>query len=665
MLPLSAIPGLGPKAIADLKRLGVLSVADLLAHYPLRYQDLSHKVTTAELHAGETVTIDGVIKSIASRITPHRRMTLIEAVLSDDHGSVKVIWFNQRYLMKALHPGSLVRLSGQVTLGPRGLQFTNPTFELQRAGESVHTGRIVPIYPLTGGITQKRIRSAVAWAMKVVPIADWLPEEVKEREDLIDLVEAVQQIHLPDSFKAVEEARKRLQFDELFLYELTHLKSRAELKKLTAPSIPSSIDAVKTFVASLPFELTGAQRKAAWQIMQDMERGEPMNRLLEGDVGSGKTVVAAIAAFNAAQSGFQTAVLAPTEILAEQHDRSFEKLGLNVSLITSSHDGDPLADVVVGTHALLETKIQFRKLGLVVVDEQHRFGVRQRQALQEKEIENVGVPHLLSMTATPIPRTLALTLYGDLDLSVLDELPKGRKPIATRLVKYGKEAEMYKHVRSELDLGRQAFVVCPLIDSSEEVAAKSVTDLFALLTAGELKAYRCVMLHGRMKSEEKDAIMQAFKRGEIDVLVATTVIEVGVDVPNATVMCIEGAERFGLAQMHQLRGRVGRSDKPSFCYLNPSGFVPEKTYERLKALVDCQNGFELAERDLALRGSGELYGTQQSGYPEFKIANIFDAPLISKARNAAADLLKEDGELVEHPAVRARLEEYVHRVHFE
>lgn len=675
---LEEIPGLGATSIRDLRRLGVTTPQELLTHYPIRYEDYSARKTTAEIKPGEIVTIEGVMTAIAARPIRGRRLTIVEGVLSDESGSIRLTWFNQKYLVDVLRPGRRVVLAGPVELGPKGLQMTNPRYELNQSGESVHTGRIVPIYSLTGSLTQKRLRTAIAYILKSTP-GVWGPNTWCQN------VEAIKQIHFPDSDQALAAARRKLQFDELFLYELLHLKSRAELKKLRAPAIPAAVEAIKSFVDGLPFALTGAQRKAAWQILKDMERPEAMNRLFEGDVGSGKTVVAAIAALNAAESGYQTVLLAPTEILAEQHWQTLKHLLadtrclgpivdtrcleprhlVSIALVTSSHRGDLDADVIVGTHALLEEGVRFPKLGLVIVDEQHRFGVRQRQALQEKEIANVGVPHLLSMTATPIPRTLALTLYGDLDISVLDEMPKGRKPIKTRLVRTGKEEAMFAHLRSELDAGHQAFVVCPLIDPSDVLEAKSVTELLANLKNGPLAGYRCLMLHGRMKSEEKERIMQAFKNGEAEVLVSTTVVEVGVDVPNATVMMIEGAERFGLAQMHQLRGRVGRSDLPSFCYLRPSGFVPEKTYERLRALVDCQNGFELAERDLALRGAGELYGTEQSGFPEFKIANIFDAPLLAKARNAAFGLLKEDPELVQHPAVRQRLEGFAKRVHFE
>lgn len=656
MMELRDLPGLGPQSIADLRRMGIQTIDDLLAHYPLRYEDFSVRKTVNQLQLGETVSVDGVITSIAARVTPRRRMTLVEAIFGDETGGVRVTWFNQRYLVKTLTPGTRVRLSGTVEKGPKGMQITNPSYEFARAGASVHTGRIVPIYSLTGSLTQKRLRSAVASALKLPQAGD--PE----------LVWATRQIHFPDDQASLTRAKEVLAYDELFLYELTHLKSRAELKKLAAPAIPTALEKVKGFVDGLPFPLTGAQRKAAWQILQDMERGEPMNRLLEGDVGSGKTVVAAIAALNASAGGFQTAVLAPTEILASQHYETFKKLldgVVDVGICTRTTKEHVDADVLIGTHAMLQQGVTFRRLGLVIVDEQHRFGVRQRQAMQEKELENVGVPHLLSMTATPIPRTLALSLYGDLDLSVLDEMPKGRKPVKTTLMKRGKETEVYETICTELDAGRQAFVVCSLIDPSDELEAKSVTEFAEQLKKGPLKGYKMAILHGRMKSAEKEEIMAQYVAGELDVLIATTVIEVGVNVPNATVMFVEGAERFGLAQLHQLRGRVGRSDLPSVCFLHPSGFVPEKTYERLRALVDCQNGFELAERDLALRGAGDVYGTQQSGFPEFKIADPMNVGMVARARNAASDLLREDPELVAHAEVLDRLKKFAARVHFE
>ncbi|MEK7105326.1 MAG: ATP-dependent DNA helicase RecG [Patescibacteria group bacterium] len=669
---LIGLPGLGETSVRDLQRMGILLPEDLLEHYPMRYDDFSNRRLVSDVAPGETVTLSGVITSIASRPVPGRRLTIINAIFSDTSGSIRVIWFNQRFLLKTLTPGTHVTLSGQVELQKQGLQLKNPSFEVQRGQETTHTGRIVPIYPLEASLTQKRLRTAIAALLRTERIVDWLPEEIRHREQLIDLPRALQQIHFPETFDAAEEARHRLQFDELFLYELAHLRSREELKKLSAPAIAEAIETIKLFVQSLPFTLTTAQRKAAWQIIEDMSRGEPMNRLLEGDVGSGKTVAAAIAALNAATAGYQTALLAPTEILAEQHATTLQRLlgEEAVILVTRTHGQDRLpeiakgeAKIIVGTHALLENKVMFHRLGLVIVDEQHRFGVKQRQALKEKQMDDGTVPHLLSMTATPIPRTLALTLYGDLDISVLDEMPKGRKPIKTEIVKKGDSD--FTRIKQELDAGRQAFFVCALIDPSEEVEAKSVTELHDELQKGPLKGYRAAVLHGRMKSEEKERIMAEFKQGNLHALISTTVIEVGVDVPNATVMFVEGAERFGLAQLHQLRGRVGRSDLPSLCFLRPSGFVPEQTYERLRALVECNNGFELAERDLALRGPGDIYGTVQSGFPGFKLADLFNAPMIAKARNAAQSLLKEEGGLSRYPAVRARLGEYVKKIHFE
>lgn len=674
---LTDIPGLGSASIVDLAKLGIKTSTDLLEHYPSRYEDFSTRKVVADVQAGETVTIFGVVTKIKSRAIPGRRLTIIEAAVADTSGAISVIWFNQRFLLKTLLPGTRVTLSGTVLWQKNGLQMKNPAFEIRRAESTTHTGRIVPIYPLVGSLTQKRLRTAIKWVHERVSLDDWLPEEIREREGLMDLPTALRQMHFPDSLEQAEFAKRRLQFDELFLYELVHLRSREDLKKLPAPVIPEAVEAVKAFVAGLPFALTDAQRKAAWQVMQDMARGEPMNRLLEGDVGSGKTCVAAIAALNAAASGYQTVMLAPTEILAEQHYGTLKRLladacidteclqprhSVSVALITRTHRGDPGADVVVGTHALLEDKVALPHLGLVVVDEQHRFGVKQRQAMVRRGGEDT-VPHLLSMTATPIPRTLALTLYGDLDISVLDEMPKGRRAIKTQLLRANEDP--FDAIRRELDAGRQAFFVCPLIDDSEEIEAKSVNALAKSLGDGPLRGYRLAMLHGQMKAEEKQNIMQAFVEGRHQALVSTTVIEVGVDVPNATVMFVEGAERFGLAQLHQLRGRVGRSDLPSYCYLRPSGFVPEATYERLRALVECQNGFELAERDLALRGPGDVYGTVQSGFPGFKLADLFDAPMIARARNAAGDLLRRDSGLTEHRAVLARLGEYVRRVHFE
>ena len=674
MIPIALLdlPGLGTQAINDLKMIGITTPEELLYHLPSRYEDFSDVCEIASLRALQRATIRCVVEKISSRRIPGRRLTIIEAVVSDESGSIKVMWFNQPYLVRTIPAGTRVSLAGDVKQVGKRLTFTHPKLERGAGQDARHTGRIVPIYPLTGSLTQNRLRSAIARLLRAEHCCDdWMPQRLREVEKLLELDRALAEIHFPSSAEMIEPARRRLQFDELFLYELAQFLSRRELKKFRAPKIPADVKQLKLFVEKLPFTLTQAQRKASWEIVKDLERGEPMNRLLEGDVGSGKTAVAAIAAMSVAHAGYQTVLLAPTELLAEQHFRTLTSLvgeSATIALCTRSHKSETVADIVVGTHALLQDNVAFDRLGLVIVDEQHRFGVEQRQALQRRSADHFStltIPHLLSMTATPIPRTLALTLYGDLDVSILDEMPKGRRPITTKLVSHGEEAKSFELLRRELSAGHQAFVVCPLIDPSDALGVRSVTELAQELGEGPLKGFRCEILHGRLKTEEREQKMASFVRGEIHVLVATTVIEVGVDVPNATVMWIEGAERFGLAQLHQLRGRVGRSDIASFCFLHPSHFVVDKTFERLMALVKSQNGFELAEKDLALRGPGEMYGTTQSGYPEFKIADLYNVPLIACARESAKRLIELDPHFEKYPLVKERVSRFVRAVHFE
>ncbi len=480
------------------------------------------------------------------------------------------------------------------------------------------------------------------------------------------------------------KALTRLKFDEFFLHQILHGKARRELRKQKAPPIPFSEEVIKEVASELPFDLTDAQRKAAWAIIQDLERDTPMNRLLEGDVGTGKTVVAALAVINAAASGWQSAFLAPTEILADQHAKSLEVLfgdRLKIGLMTRTKkfvSGKEVTkaqmleamrngkiDLVVGTHALLSVDVLFNRLGLIIVDEQHRFGVKQRQALKDREGDADGIPHLLSMTATPIPRSLALVLYGDLDRSILDEYPVGRKSIDTFLIGPDEEKDVYKKMRAEMDSGRQVFVVCPLIEESDALGVNSVNEVFSTFSKGPFKKYKIGMLHGKLKPKEKDAVMEAFASGELNMVISTTVVEVGVDIPNATVMFIEGAERFGLAQLHQLRGRVGRGEHQSYCYLHPSGELSPLSEDRLRAVVGSQDGFELADKDLELRGPGNIFGTDQSGFEQFKLGTYADRDLIFRAKEYAKKMLDQDPDLESWPRLKKRVLSYVEEVHFE
>ncbi|MBU0613728.1 ATP-dependent DNA helicase RecG [Patescibacteria group bacterium] len=680
------IKGIGPKKAKDFERLGVKNLKDVLFDFPFRYDDLSEKITIAEIKPGQKVTVRGTISVIQNRKSKNnRRMMITEAIVEDDTGTMKAVWFHQGFLTKTLKVGSVVSLSGKVD-DSYGLSLVNPIYEVIGSSKiTKHTGRIVPIYRLTNALTQKYRRSIAEEAMKYIDEVDeWVPEDILEKQDLIDLQSALRSMHFPNSLKDQEVALHRMKFNEFFLHQLLHGKARRELQQQKASRIPFNEPAVKKLVDSLPFELTDAQRKAIWAIIKDMDRDTPMNRLLEGDVGTGKTLVAAAVSVNAASQGWQTAMLAPTEILAEQHFQTLQKMfgsmmsiaiytrtkrRVNEKEVTKKQLLDALAngkvDFVVGTHALLSEGVLFNRLGFIVVDEQHRFGVKQRKALKDREQDADGIPHLLSMTATPIPRSLALVLYGDLDRSLLDEYPKGRKPINTFIVNESNEAQIHDSMQDEMDAGRQIFVVCPLIQESDALGAKSVEEVYEQFSRGPFGAYRVGMLHGKMKTTEKDEVMASFVKGDIDMLISTTVVEVGVDVPNATVMYIEGAERFGLAQLHQLRGRVGRDKHASRCYLHPSGELSDLAKQRLQTVVRSQNGFVLADKDLELRGPGNIFGLSQSGFDEFKLGTYADIDLIAQVRDIAKDVLDEDPSLEMWPKLRDRVMEYVEEIHFE
>lgn len=682
----ASISGIGAAKAKDCVRIGVVTLRDALFDFPFRYDDLSHVVSIADVKSGAKVTVQGTVTAIENRRSQKSaRMMVTEALVQDSTGTVKAIWFHQGFLTKVMKPGQLISLAGKVD-DRYGLAFVNPVYEvLGKMDVTKHTGRIVPIYRLTGALTQKLRRKIADIAVACVSeVLDWMPERIVREVDLMQLPEAITEMHVPRSEEKKNAALRRLKFDEFFLHQLLAAKSRREMKQRNAPKVPFFEDVVRDAVEKLPFDLTGAQKKAIWAIIKDMNRPEPMNRLLEGDVGSGKTVVAAIVALNAAKDGWQSAILAPTEILAEQHAQTLQKLfgdRLTIALytrtkrrvggkdVTKAQLLDALRNgavqLAVGTHALLSDDVCFDRLGFIVVDEQHRFGVRQRQALKDRRGEQEGVPHLLSMTATPIPRSLALVLYGDLDRSVLDEYPAGRKPIATKVVEPGREEVVYESMRKQMDSGRQVFVVCPLIEESDALGANSVNDVHKEFSVGPFKGYSVTMLHGRMKTKEKDDVMRSFAKGEAQMLISTTVVEVGVDVPNATVMYIEGAERFGLAQLHQLRGRVGRGEHASACYLHPSGTLGAVARMRLQAVVESQDGFDLAEKDLQLRGAGNIFGVEQSGFDQFKLGTMNDIDLMGSAKDFSKEILDESPDLGIYPQLRDRLQEYVDEVHFE
>lgn len=683
---IAAVPTVGAAKAKDFARLGVTLIQDALFDFPFRYDDLSHSVAIADAKPGAKVTVQGTITTINNRRSQKSwRMMVTEALVEDGTGTIKAIWFHQGFLTKVIKPGQIVSLAGKVE-DKFGLSLVNPVYEVVgKVTVTKHTGRIVPIYRLTGALTQKMRRKVAEAALACLSeVEEWMPNRILSEVDLLGLQQAVAELHFPQTEETKDAALRRLKFDEFFLHQLLHAKSRRELQMQKAPSVPFHESSVKAAVESLPFPLTGAQKKAVWAIIKDMDRPEPMNRLLEGDVGSGKTVVAALVALNAAQTGWQTAMLAPTEILAEQHAQTLQRLfgdRLTIALYTRTKRRvggkevtkaqllgalrNGAAQVVVGTHALLTEDVLFDRLALIVVDEQHRFGVRQRQALKDKQGSADGIPHLLSMTATPIPRSLALVLYGDLDRSILNEHPAGRKPIMTKIVEPGRERDTYVTMRKEMDAGHQVFVVCPLIEESDALGVNSVNEVYKEFTKGAFAGYRVEMLHGRMKTKEKDDVMRAFAQGHADMLISTTVVEVGVDVPNATIMYIEGAERFGLAQLHQLRGRVGRGADQSYCFLHPSTTLGEVARQRLQAVVDSQDGFDLAEKDLQLRGAGNIFGTEQSGFDQFKLGTMHDIDLMSAAKDFSKEMLDDSPDLSVYPKLKKRLIQYVGEVHFE
>lgn len=765
--PISQLTKVGKTSAKRLEKLGVKTVQDLLYYFPFRYDDYRQVLPINKLMPGDKVTIRAQIELIANKRSFRKRRMITEVLVADNTGGLRVVWFNQPYLAKTLKPGDWVYLSGVVKGQIAGLELMSPVYEKDLGKETAHTARLVPIYPLTAGLTEKQIRFLVSVAMPLCQaVPEWLPSEILEKYDLAPLPAALAGIHFPHNEKELALATNRLKFDELFFVQLqANLSCRQRLKQ-TAPELKFFETEIKQFVQSLPFTLTKTQKIAAWEILQDIAKIMPMNRLLSGDVGSGKTVVGAMAMYNTVLNGYQAVLMAPTEILAQQHFKTvsklLEKYKVKVALLTSNqaschsdrvprrHIGGrveeslssigeiprlpprlaPLArgplgmtatkksvineinrggiDVIIGTHALLSEGVEFKKLGLAIVDEQHRFGVEQRKLIKQKatikgtlpdatvgmlDFASAATPqaksaHFLSMTATPIPRSLALMMYGDLDISIINELPPGRKKIITRLVEPFKRDKAYGFIHDQVKLGRQVFVVCPLIEEKEQgernkekgeggvilkplmafsffatplSEKKSVLSEYEKLSKKIFPNLRVGYLHGKLKPKEKEETMNKFKNGEIDVLVSTSVVEVGVDVPNASVMMIEGAERFGLAQLHQFRGRVGRSTYQSYCLLftdSDSG----RALERLKYFELHHDGFKLAEKDLAMRGPGEVYGIEQSGMNELKLATLMDKEIIKKAQDAAKQVVDD---LEKYPELAKKFAQWERAVHLE
>lgn len=663
---LEKIKGVGPKAAEQLRLAGLETVGDLITFLPRRHEDFTEVVKIADIHPGKA-TVRARCEKISTR--PVRRgLRLTTAVLVDKTGKLQAVWFNQPYRVSQLGTGEEFYFSGEFEFNYNRYQLTNPSAE-KVSDMPVQTDRLLPIYPAIKGLksqTVRKILSELRPMMTMLP--ETLPESIIAHESLVSYSEALLGMHFPENSGDIKRARERLAFEELFEMLLGALLNKQENNSLEGWKIPFDQPTVAKFVKELPFDLTNAQRRAAWQILQDFESGVPMNRLLQGDVGSGKTVVAGLAARQAAQAGLQTAIMAPTEILASQHAETLAKLltpfGVNVALFTGSVKGaarkellehlrDGTIDVIVGTHALIQKGVDYHRLGFVAIDEQHRFGVKQRQALLDK---SKHLPHLLAMTATPIPRSLALTLYGELEVSILDELPAGRQPISTKIWAPTNTEKLYALVDGELDKGRQVYIICSLIDENPDNDKKSVEAEYKKLQSTVFRHRRVGLLHGRLSAEDKDAVMRQFADGELDILVSTTVVEVGVDVPNATVMVIENADQFGLSQLHQLRGRVGRGQHKSYCYLVMTG--NDKPSQRLREIESSQDGFYLAEVDLKLRGPGEIYGRAQHGALNLQIATLADTKLIARARAAAERYIDSGEDMVQYTHLAQAVERY-------
>jgi ATP-dependent DNA helicase RecG len=689
--PITVIKGIALNVANKFTKLNVRTVRDLLYFFPRRYVDYSQRKPISELIEGEEQTILGTIWQARVATLGNRRGT--EAIVGDETGNVRAVWFNQPYLAKSFRTNARIVLSGTVGVFKGHKVFESPEWELLGEKELIHTGRLVPVYPLTQGLYPRQVRK---WTKETVDgyvwqLSDFLPSEIKTRCQLLDLPAAIAQIHYPDDQAMAGRARGRLSFDELFLLQLGVLAKKRDWQE-GQPGNAFHIDqeVIGRFLQCLPFTLTRAQERVLQEILTDLKQAKAMSRLLQGEVGSGKTVIATLALLIAAANGYQGALMAPTEVLAEQHYtnicNSLSQVGtqepcsepgeetirsykgflsrpLTIALLIGSLSNSEKerlhgkikqgeVDIVVGTHALIQKEVEFKKLGLAVIDEQHRFGVLQRSALRQKGFN----PHVLVMTATPIPRTMALTLYGDLDLSVIDELPPGRQVVKTKCLEPQDREKAYSFLQRQVSNGRQAFIICPLVEESEILEAKAATTEYERLSREVFPDLKLGLLHGQMPSDEKEEVMRNFRAGELDILVSTSVVEVGIDVPRASVMMVEGAEHFGLSQLHQFRGRVGRDKEQGYCLLIPEKLSPESR-ERLRLMEKVHDGFALAEKDLEMRGPGEFFGTQQSGLPDLKLAKLTDLRSLELARREAITLFQSDPNLkkAEHQPLRQQL----------
>jgi len=718
LIPIENLPRIGISYAKKLKKIGLHTLQDLLFYFPIRYEDFSNIITISAAKREalkEKVCIQGEIKKIENIKTFRKKMIVTEAVIEDETEKIKAVWFNQPFLIKTLKKNDIVCLAGKIDLYKDGLFLSNPVFEkINKKNKNIrltHTGRIVPIYSETKGLTSRWLRSIIKsllyqFSSKLI---DPLPLFILKKYKLLPLKKALWQIHFPTHLKNASWAKERFSFEELFFIQLSVLQEKLKLKQKKSLACPLNIELMKEFTRSLPFRLTDSQKKCAYQILKDLEKPLPMSRLLEGDVGSGKTVVAAMAALNTVKCAYQVALMAPTEILAKQHFQSFSQLlgrfDVKIGLLTSKEarvtigkevinvskkkllkdNAAQKIDILIGTHSLIQKGVEFKNLALVILDEQHRFGVEQRAKLTQNKNT---IPHLLSMTATPIPRTLALTLYGDLDLSLLTEMPKNRKKVKTFIINPFQRQKAYDFIRKEVKKGRGVFVICPKIESSREskidllhtgeefslfyydpqtikkLEIKAVKEEYKKLSTEIFPDLRIGMLHGKMKPKEKEKVILDFKNKKIDILVSTSVVEVGIDIPHATIILIEGAERFGLAQLHQFRGRVGRSELQSYCFLFTTS-PDQLNKKRLKALIECDNGFELAQKDLEIRGPGSLFGTQQWGLPDIAMEGLANLSLVEKTRETAKEILEKDPGLQKYPLLKEKLKTIEQKIHLE
>jgi len=658
------VKGIGEARAAMLSKMNINTVGDLLYLFPRSYEDRSNIKNIADCMADETVCVSITVFSGVRENRVRKNLSVFTMKGRDDTGFINLVWYNNRFVKNAFKIGEEYVMFGKVTRGRRGFEIVNPVYE--KCGKEQYTGKIIPIYPLTNGLSQKNVQSAISKAIEGIEnIPECIPEHIRKEYNLSEVNYAMQNIHFPTDFKSYDIARRRFVFEELFVLQTALLMKRGEHSRNTG--FVFDLSGTREFINSLPFKLTGAQLRTIKDISEDFLSGKQMCRLVQGDVGSGKTIVAATAVFQAVTSGYQAVIMAPTEILAQQHYESlkglFEKFGIKTVLLTGGLKAKEkrlvkeeiqlgTADVIIGTNAVIQKDVDYHNIGLAIVDEQHRFGVEQRSRLLAKS----NNPHMLVMSATPIPRTLALILYGDLKISIIDELPPGRKEIKTYAVGENMRQRINNFIRKNLEEGGQCYVVCPLIEATEKSDLKDATELSERLKA-VFPDYNVGLMHGRMKPAEKDEIMQDFSERRLDILVSTTVIEVGINVPNSNLMIIENAERFGLSQLHQLRGRVGRGERQSFCVLFAHG-TNKITKQRMETMCMSNDGFYISEQDLKLRGPGDFFGTRQHGLPEMKIANLFeDSDLLRIAQKAAEKLFENDTDLTDYPILKKRIED--------